>query len=65
MTAEVTIGPRPATATAGERVTLARCASCGVLVYRKRLARNLHVCPECGFHRRLTATERVRQLADE
>lgn len=65
MTAEVIIGPRLATATAGERVTWARCGSCGVLVYRKRLARNLHVCPECGFHRRLTAMERVRQLADE
>jgi acetyl-CoA carboxylase carboxyl transferase subunit beta len=34
------------------------------LLYGKRLARSLHVCPECGHHRRLTAPERISQLAD-
>jgi acetyl-CoA carboxylase carboxyl transferase subunit beta len=42
----------------------ARCPSCGTLIYRKRLARNLHVCPECGFHHRLTALQRIEQLTD-
>ncbi len=41
-----------------------RCGSCGSLVYGKRLARNLHACPDCGFYRRLTATQRIAQLAD-
>jgi acetyl-CoA carboxylase carboxyl transferase alpha subunit/acetyl-CoA carboxylase carboxyl transferase beta subunit len=41
-----------------------KCAGCGWLVYTKRLARNLHVCPECGYHRRLTARQRIAQLAD-
>jgi acetyl-CoA carboxylase carboxyl transferase subunit beta len=55
----------PQPADGGEQVTWAQCGSCGALVYRKRLARNLQVCPECGFHHRLTALERIGQLADE
>ncbi|GAB2956504.1 hypothetical protein GCM10027280_51390 [Micromonospora polyrhachis] len=41
-----------------------RCAGCATLLYRKRLRRNLDVCPECGDHRRLDAGERIRQLVD-
>jgi acetyl-CoA carboxylase carboxyl transferase subunit beta len=41
-----------------------RCAGCRTMLYGKRLARNLEVCPECGHHHRLTAAERVDQLFD-
>lgn len=41
-----------------------RCGPCDTLLYTKRLARNLVVCPECGDHKRLTAPARVAQLAD-
>jgi acyl-CoA carboxylase subunit beta len=41
-----------------------RCPGCAWLVYAKRLARNLHVCPECGHHQRLGARQRIVQLAD-
>ncbi|MEH0830544.1 acetyl-CoA carboxylase carboxyltransferase subunit alpha [Micromonospora sp. CPCC 205714] len=41
-----------------------RCAGCASLLYRKRLRRNLDVCPECGEHTRLAAPERLRQLVD-
>ncbi|MFY1670507.1 acetyl-CoA carboxylase carboxyl transferase subunit alpha [Plantactinospora sp. WMMB334] len=41
-----------------------RCRSCATLLYRKRLRRNLDVCPECGDHRRLDAPERIAQLVD-
>ncbi|MGS2614997.1 acetyl-CoA carboxylase carboxyltransferase subunit alpha [Micromonospora sp. LZ34] len=41
-----------------------RCAGCATLLYRKRLHRNLDVCPECGTHARLGAPERLRQLVD-
>jgi acetyl-CoA carboxylase carboxyl transferase subunit beta len=34
------------------------------MVYRRHLETNLHVCPECNFHNRISATERVSQLAD-
>lgn len=41
------------------------CPVCRDLVYAKRLARNLGVCPECGAHQLLPADDRVRQLLDE
>ncbi|MFG2052739.1 acetyl-CoA carboxylase carboxyltransferase subunit alpha [Micromonospora sp. NPDC048930] len=41
-----------------------RCDGCASLLYRKRLRRNLDVCPECGSHARLDAPDRVAQLAD-
>jgi len=34
------------------------------MVYRRHLEANLHVCPECTFHHRISAAERVSQLAD-
>jgi acetyl-CoA carboxylase carboxyl transferase subunit beta len=34
------------------------------MVYRRHLEANLHVCPECTYHHRISAGERVRQLAD-
>ncbi len=41
-----------------------RCPACGKMVYRRHLEANLHVCPECDFHHRISAAERVAQLAD-
>ncbi|MFC0032920.1 acetyl-CoA carboxylase carboxyltransferase subunit alpha [Micromonospora chaiyaphumensis] len=41
-----------------------RCDGCASLLYRKRLRRNLDVCPECGSHARLDAPDRVAQLVD-
>ncbi|MFF4874540.1 acetyl-CoA carboxylase carboxyltransferase subunit alpha [Micromonospora sp. NPDC000668] len=53
------------TATAPREEQLwSRCTGCASLLYRKRLRRNLDVCPECGAHARLGAPERLRQLVD-
>lgn len=41
-----------------------KCESCGSLVYGKRFARRLRVCPDCGHHARLTAHQRLDQLLD-
>jgi acetyl-CoA carboxylase carboxyl transferase subunit beta len=41
-----------------------RCQSCGKMVYRRHLEANLNVCPECDFHHRIGANERVAQLSD-
>ncbi|MFE0627458.1 carboxyltransferase subunit alpha [Streptomyces sp. NPDC058864] len=41
-----------------------RCERCAALVYGKRYARTLRVCPECGAHGRLTAGQRLDQLLD-
>jgi acetyl-CoA carboxylase carboxyl transferase subunit beta len=35
-----------------------------VLIYAKRFARCLKVCPECGHHARLSARERISHLVD-
>src|SRR3954453_4290048 len=40
------------------------CPQCGWLLYRKRLDRNLPVCPECDHHLRLGARARIDLLAD-
>jgi acetyl-CoA carboxylase carboxyl transferase alpha subunit/acetyl-CoA carboxylase carboxyl transferase beta subunit len=41
-----------------------RCPKCSELHYAKRLRRALGVCPDCGFHNRLDAMERIGQLTD-
>ncbi|MEU4098183.1 acetyl-CoA carboxylase carboxyltransferase subunit alpha/beta [Streptomyces sp. NPDC026673] len=41
-----------------------RCERCAALVYGKRYARALRVCPECGAHGRLTARQRLDLLLD-
>jgi acetyl-CoA carboxylase carboxyl transferase subunit beta len=41
-----------------------RCESCSAMVYRRLLEENLHVCPECGYHYRIDARTRIRQLND-
>ncbi|MEV0660646.1 acetyl-CoA carboxylase, carboxyltransferase subunit beta [Actinomadura luteofluorescens] len=40
------------------------CPGCRAMVYRRRLARNLGVCADCGHHHRLPARERIDQLFD-
>ena len=42
-----------------------KCAGCGEILYRERLAQNLNVCPTCGHHLRISAEEYVELLMDE
>lgn len=41
------------------------CKDCKTLIYRKRFARDLLVCPDCGRHAPPTALQRLDQLLDE
>ncbi|GMV06678.1 MAG: acetyl-coenzyme A carboxylase carboxyl transferase subunit beta [Gemmatimonadota bacterium] len=41
-----------------------KCAGCGEILYRERLAQNLNVCPNCGHHLRISAEEYVEILID-
>ena len=41
-----------------------RCPGCEEMLYRKVVAENLQVCPECQYHFRVGAVERIRQLVD-
>ncbi|MCM8819114.1 MAG: acetyl-CoA carboxylase, carboxyltransferase subunit beta [Candidatus Omnitrophica bacterium] len=42
-----------------------KCEQCGKLIYTKKLEENLKVCPECSFHFRMTARERINSLVDQ
>ncbi|NNF26265.1 MAG: acetyl-CoA carboxylase carboxyltransferase subunit beta [Gemmatimonadetes bacterium] len=41
-----------------------KCTGCGEILYREKLAQNLHVCPECGHHFRIPAPRYVELLLD-
>ena len=41
-----------------------KCGSCEAVLYRTDLEKNLHVCPKCAHHNRLTARERLDFLLD-
>jgi acetyl-CoA carboxylase carboxyl transferase subunit beta len=41
-----------------------KCPGCAQVIYNKDLAANLSVCPKCGHHFRINATERLRMLFD-
>lgn len=42
-----------------------KCPSCDAFLYIKRLRRNLSVCPECRYHFRLSAADRLAQILDD
>ena len=42
-----------------------KCKGCGEMVYRKNVEELVQVCPECNYHFRLGAMDRVRIHADE
>jgi acetyl-CoA carboxylase carboxyl transferase subunit beta len=42
-----------------------KCKSCGEILEQKNLRENLYVCPECSFHMRVGARERIEMLLDE
>jgi acetyl-CoA carboxylase carboxyl transferase subunit beta len=41
-----------------------RCDGCQATLFRKQVEQNLLVCPECNFHLRVSARERINQLLD-
>ena len=47
-----------------EEIQWTKCPSCAALIYRKRLTRNLSVCPECNHHFRICVADRLGQLLD-
>lgn len=41
-----------------------RCPSCTKMVFRRSVEQNLHVCPECDHHFRVSGLDRAKQLCD-
>lgn len=42
-----------------------KCPGCSQALYKKDIEGNLHVCPKCDHHFRLTADDRLRMLFDD
>lgn len=42
-----------------------KCPRCANLIYRKELERSLRVCPRCGYHHRLSASDRLAITLDK
>nr|WP_058485892.1 acetyl-CoA carboxylase, carboxyltransferase subunit beta [Defluviitalea phaphyphila] len=42
-----------------------KCTACNQIVYKKDLEANKKVCPNCGFHFRMGARERIDLIVDE
>ena len=41
-----------------------RCAECGDMLFRKVVEEALYVCPNCQYHFRISAQQRIEQLVD-
>jgi len=41
-----------------------KCKGCSEILYNQELDKNLRVCPKCGFHYQLSATERLYLTVD-
>lgn len=44
---------------------LFKCPRCLNVIMTDELEKNLKVCPECGYHARLTANERIKLIVDK
>jgi len=42
-----------------------KCPGCAKTIFQKAVAENMHVCPECNYHFRIGAGERIKYLVDE
>ena len=42
-----------------------KCNSCKEVIYKKETDKNLKICPKCNYHFRISASERIKFLADE
>lgn len=42
-----------------------KCPSCGALIYNKEILENSHVCSKCGYHFRISASERLNLICDK
>jgi acetyl-CoA carboxylase carboxyl transferase subunit beta len=42
-----------------------KCPACDSVLYRAEFERNLHVCPKCDHHQRITARVRLENFLDE
>ncbi|HXG13242.1 MAG TPA: acetyl-CoA carboxylase carboxyltransferase subunit alpha [Gemmataceae bacterium] len=63
-TSEVTERPAVRAAAVPEENRWVKCPRDSAFIYHKRLDRNLKVCPECNYHFRISARDRLAYLLD-
>ena len=63
--AKITAAKTTAATRSAEAPQWTKCPSCDAFLYIKRLEHNLKVCPECRYHFRLSAADRLAQLLDD
>ena len=42
-----------------------KCNACGEIIYKKEVEKNLHICPKCEYHFRISAEKRISMVMDE
>jgi acetyl-CoA carboxylase carboxyl transferase subunit beta len=42
-----------------------KCDSCSEIIYIQEIERHMHTCPNCGFHFKINARQRIALLADD
>jgi acetyl-CoA carboxylase carboxyl transferase subunit beta len=42
-----------------------KCEQCKQIIWKKDLESNLNICPQCNYHFKITARDRLRQLFDD
>ncbi len=42
-----------------------KCDGCKEIVYKEAVQENYNVCPNCGYHFRISSTKRIAQIIDE
>jgi acetyl-CoA carboxylase carboxyl transferase subunit beta len=53
-----------ASKTTSSKALWIKCPSCSEILYHREVSGNLHVCPRCGYHFRISANERLKMLFD-
>jgi acetyl-CoA carboxylase carboxyl transferase subunit beta len=43
----------------------AKCQGCEEMLLKREIEENLNVCPRCGYHRRISAVERLKMTLDD
>jgi len=42
-----------------------KCNSCGEIIYKQEVVKNLDVCPKCDYHFRISAERRIALIMDK
>ena len=41
-----------------------KCSGCGEIIHAQELERNMHCCPKCDYHYRISTKQRIEYITD-